>query len=73
MADLSAATEKVLLGPERKSNVLTKKEKEITAYHEAGHAIIGHLLPNADPIHKISIVSRGMALGVTWRDRKSVV
>jgi len=66
MADLSAATEKVLLGPERKSNVLGKKEKEITAYHEAGHAIIGHLLPNADPIHKISIVSRGMALGVTW-------
>ncbi|RJO62312.1 ATP-dependent zinc metalloprotease FtsH [candidate division WS5 bacterium] len=66
MADLSAATEKVLLGPERKSNVLNKKEKEITAYHEAGHAIIGHLLPNTDPIHKISIVSRGMALGVTW-------
>jgi cell division protease FtsH len=65
-ADLSDASEKVMLGPERKSRVLTKKEKEITAYHEAGHALVGHLLPNTDPIHKISIISRGMALGVTW-------
>ncbi|MDO8507883.1 MAG: ATP-dependent zinc metalloprotease FtsH [bacterium] len=66
MADLSSATEKVLLGPERKSNALNKHEKDIIAYHEAGHAIVGHLLPNADPIHKISVISRGMALGVTW-------
>jgi len=66
MSDLNEAVEKVLLGPERKSRVLLPKEKEITAYHEAGHAIIGHLLPNTDPIHKISIISRGMALGVTW-------
>ncbi|MEK7447235.1 MAG: ATP-dependent zinc metalloprotease FtsH [Patescibacteria group bacterium] len=66
MEDVSSATEKVMLGPERKSNVLNKHEKEVTAYHEAGHAIVGHVLPNADPIHKISIISRGMALGVTW-------
>ncbi len=66
MSDLDDAVEKVLLGPERKSRVLSEKEKEITAYHEAGHAIVGHLLPNTDPIHKISIISRGMALGVTW-------
>jgi len=64
--DLNEATEKVLMGPERKSRVLSKKEKEIAAYHEAGHAVLGHLLPNTDPIHKISIISRGMALGVTW-------
>jgi cell division protease FtsH len=66
MKDLDDATEKVLLGPERKSAVLTPKEKEITAFHESGHAVVGHILPNTDPIHKISIVSRGMALGVTW-------
>lgn len=66
MSDLDEAVEKVLLGPERKSRVLSEKEKAITAYHEAGHAIVGHLLPNTDPIHKISIISRGMALGVTW-------
>lgn len=64
--DLNEAAEKVMLGPERKSRVLTKKEKEITAFHEAGHAIVGHFLPNTDPIHKISIISRGMSLGVTW-------
>jgi cell division protease FtsH len=64
--DLSDAAEKVMLGPERKSRVLTKKEKDIIAYHEAGHALVGHFLPNSDPIHKISIISRGMALGVTW-------
>jgi cell division protease FtsH len=66
MKDLNNATEKVLLGPERRSRLLTKREKEITAYHEAGHAVVGHILPNTDPIHKISIISRGMALGVTW-------
>lgn len=74
MADLNEATEKVLLGPERKSRAVLQKEKEITAYHESGHAILGHLLPHTDPIHKISIISRGMALGVTWslpeEDRK---
>ncbi len=66
LKDITAATEKVLLGPERKSSVMSKKEREITAYHEAGHAIVGHLLPNTDPIHKISIISRGMAGGYTW-------
>ncbi len=66
LADITAATEKVLLGPERKSSVLSKSEKEITAYHEAGHAIVGHLLKNTDPIHKISIISRGLAGGYTW-------
>ncbi len=66
MREMEQSIEKVLLGPERKSKVLNKKEKEITSYHEVGHAIIGHLLPGCDPIHKISIISRGMALGVTW-------
>lgn len=64
--DLERSIEKVVMGPERKSRVLNKKEKEITAYHETGHAIVGHLLPECDPVHKVSIISRGMALGVTW-------
>lgn len=64
--DLQESIEKVMMGPEKKSRALSKKEKEITAYHETGHAIVGHILPNTDPIHKISIVSRGMALGYTW-------
>jgi cell division protease FtsH len=66
MKELEQSIEKVMMGPERKSRVLSKKEKEITAFHESGHAIVGHLLPNCDPVHKVSIVSRGMALGVTW-------
>jgi cell division protease FtsH len=64
--NLQEAIEKVMMGPEKKSRLLSNKEREITAYHETGHAIIGHLLPNCDPIHKVSIVSRGMALGYTW-------
>jgi cell division protease FtsH len=64
--DLERSIEKVMMGPERKSRVLSKKEKEITAYHEVGHAVVGHLLPNCEPVHKISIISRGMALGITW-------
>jgi cell division protease FtsH len=66
MKELEKAIEKVIMGPERKSRVLDKKEKKITAYHEVGHALVGHVLPNCDPVHKISIISRGMALGVTW-------
>jgi cell division protease FtsH len=66
MKDMEKSIEKVLMGPERKSRILSKKEKEITAFHEVGHAIVGHSLKNCDPIHKISIISRGMALGVTW-------
>lgn len=64
--DLQTAIEKVILGPERKSHVMNEEEKKIAAYHEAGHAIVGRVLPNTDPIHKVSIVSRGMALGYTW-------
>lgn len=64
--EIEESIEKVLMGPERKSRVLNKEERQITAYHEVGHAIVGHLLPGCDPVHKISIVSRGMALGVTW-------
>lgn len=59
------AIEKVMLGPERKSSVLSPDERKITAYHEAGHAIVGHFLPCADDVHKISIISRGMAAGYT--------
>ncbi len=61
------AVEKVMLGPERKSRVISKHEKEITAYHEGGHALVAASLKNADPIHKISIVSRGMAGGYTMK------
>ncbi|MCL5794939.1 MAG: ATP-dependent zinc metalloprotease FtsH [Patescibacteria group bacterium] len=64
--DFDEAIEKVMIGPEKKSRLLSDKEKKISAYHESGHAIIGNLLPNCDPIHKVSIVSRGMALGYTW-------
>lgn len=72
--DLIRSIEKVMLGPERKSHVLSEKEKRITAYHEAGHALVASLLPNADPVHKISIISRGRAAGYTLKlpleDRK---
>lgn len=60
------AIEKVLIGPERKSHLMSKHERSVAAYHEAGHAIVGKAVPNGDPIHKISLVSRGMALGYTW-------
>jgi cell division protease FtsH len=63
--DLIRAIEKVMLGPERKSHILSKKEKEITAYHEGGHAVVASVLPYADPVHKISIISRGRAAGYT--------
>ncbi len=65
--DLIRSIEKVMIGPERKSHLLTKKEKEITAYHEAGHALVASVLPDADPVHKISIVSRGRAAGYTMK------
>jgi cell division protease FtsH len=63
--DLIRSIEKVMLGPERRSHILNMKEKEITAYHEAGHALVGSVLPYADPVHKISIISRGRAAGYT--------
>jgi cell division protease FtsH len=72
--DLIRSIEKVMLGPERKSHLFSKKEKEHTAYHEAGHALVSSVLPNADPVHKISIISRGRAAGYTlklpFEDRK---
>jgi len=61
--DLIRSIEKVMLGPERKSHILSVKEKEITAYHEAGHAVLASILPYADPVHKISIIARGHAAG----------
>jgi len=64
--DFEEALEKVSLGPERRSRVISEKEKMIVAYHEAGHALCFKLLSNTNPVHKISIVSRGMAMGVTW-------
>lgn len=72
--DLIRSIEKVMLGPERKSHLMSKKEKEITAYHEAGHALVASVLPYADPVHKVSIVARGSAGGYTLKlpleDRK---
>ncbi len=66
MIDFEEALEKVSLGPERRSRVISEKEKVIVAYHEAGHALCFKLLKNTNPVHKISIVARGMAMGVTW-------
>ncbi|HPD07855.1 ATP-dependent zinc metalloprotease FtsH [Patescibacteria group bacterium] len=65
--DLLVSIEKVMLGPERKSRLLSDKEKEITAYHEAGHALVAHFLPHTDPVQKISIVARGQAGGYTLK------
>jgi cell division protease FtsH len=65
MAEFEQSIERVIAGPERKSRVMSEKEKLITAYHEAGHAIVAHVLPNCDPVHKVSIVSRGMVAGYT--------
>jgi len=66
MDDFEKAREKIFMGPERKSMVMPEWEKKNTAYHEAGHAIVAHLLPGHDPVHKITIVPRGRALGLTW-------
>ena len=64
--DVTAAFEKIAIGPERKSKVMNDKEKEMTAYHEAGHAIVGHVLPDSDDVHKVTIIPRGGTGGVTW-------
>jgi cell division protease FtsH len=66
MADTEEAIDRVLMGPEKKSRILSDKEKEITAYHEAGHALVAKLIPECDPVRKVTILPRGMALGVTW-------
>ncbi len=65
MADFEEAKDKVIMGKERRSMAISEKEKENTAYHEAGHAIVAKFIPDADPVHKVSIIPRGMALGVT--------
>jgi cell division protease FtsH len=65
MHELEEGIMRVIAGPEKKTRVMSEKERLITAYHELGHAIVGHLLPNCDPVHKISIISRGQALGYT--------
>ena len=65
MAELEESIDRVIAGPERKSRKISPKEKEVTAYHEAGHALVARMSPNADPVHKISIVARGMSLGHT--------
>ncbi len=65
MHELEEGIMRVIAGPEKKSRVMSEKERLVTAYHELGHAIVGHVLPNTDPVHKISIISRGQALGYT--------
>lgn len=64
--DVTEAFERVAIGPERKGKVMSEKEKELTAYHEAGHAIVGHVLPDSDVVHKVTIIPRGGTGGVTW-------
>lgn len=64
--DVTEAFEKVAIGPERKTKIMTDDEKELTAIHEAGHAIVGHVLPDSDPVHKVTIIPRGGTGGVTW-------
>ncbi len=64
--DITEAFERVAIGPERKSKVMNEQERKLTAYHEAGHAIVGHVLPNSDPVHKVTIIPRGRTGGVTW-------
>ena len=67
MSDFEVAKDKVLMGAERKSMILSDEEKKLTAYHEAGHTLVGLKVPSADPVHKVSIIPRGMALGVTMQ------
>ncbi len=64
--DVTEAFERVAIGPERKSKVMTERDKMTTAYHEAGHALVGHVLPDSDPVHKVTIIPRGGTGGVTW-------
>ena len=64
--ELTEAFERVAIGPEHKTKIMNDHEKELTAYHEAGHAIVGHVLPDSDPVHKVTIIPRGGTGGVTW-------
>lgn len=76
MDDFEKAKDKIFMGPERRSMVMTEEERQATAYHESGHAVVAKMLPGTDPVHKVTIVPRGRALGVTWqlpeRDRLSL-
>jgi cell division protease FtsH len=65
-SDVTEAFERVAIGPERKSKIMTESDKMTTAYHEAGHALVGHVLPDSDPVHKVTIIPRGGTGGVTW-------
>lgn len=65
-SDVTNAFEKVALGPERRNKIMSEKEKELTAYHEAGHAVVGHVMPDSDSVHKVTIIPRGGTGGVTW-------
>jgi cell division protease FtsH len=65
MSDFEGAKDKVLMGKERKSMVITESDKKVTAYHEAGHALVAYMIPESDPLHKVTIIPRGMALGLT--------
>ena len=67
MEDFEEAKDKIFMGPERKSMVMREEERRNTAYHESGHALVAKLLPNADPVHKVTIMPRGWALGLTWQ------
>jgi len=67
MKDFEDAKDKIYMGPERKSAVMREEERRNTAYHESGHAVVAKVLPKADPVHKVTIMPRGMALGVTWQ------
>lgn len=65
-SDITHAFERVAIGPERKNKIMTEADKQTTAYHEAGHALVGHVLPDSDPVHKVTIIPRGGTGGVTW-------
>jgi cell division protease FtsH len=67
MQDFEDAKDKIVMGPERKSAVMREEERRNTAYHESGHAVVAKLLPKADPVHKVTIMPRGFALGLTWQ------
>jgi ATP-dependent Zn protease len=67
MQDFEKAKDKIMMGPERKSMIMPEEERKNTAYHEAGHALVARLLPKTDPVHKVTIIPRGRALGVTMQ------
>ena len=67
MEDFEEAKDKIFMGPERKSLIMREEERKNTAYHESGHAVVAQLLPNSDPVHKVTIMPRGWALGLTWQ------